>query len=84
MTDGLGLTGLATRDLRTLLRMLHQGELRCPLDIVELTRIGLQEPAEFLLRQLRGLDAAGVRAVLVCVLAERKAQALREGADPGS
>jgi hypothetical protein len=84
MSDTLGLTGLATRDLKTLLRMLHRGELSCPLTIVELTRIGLQEPAEFLLRQLRGLDATGVRAVLTCVLAERAAQEARAARADGT
>lgn len=83
MNDTLGLTGLATRDLKTLLRVLHRGELTCPLTIVELTRFGLQEPAEFLLRQLRGLDAAGVRAVLTCVLAERVAQERRSHVEGG-
>ncbi len=69
--DTLGLTGLATAQLRTILRALHREEIAAPLDIVALTRIGMQEQAEAVLRQLRGLDAAGARAVLVCVLAER-------------
>ncbi|MEN9784739.1 MAG: hypothetical protein RLZZ299_3 [Pseudomonadota bacterium] len=69
--DTMGLTALSTPQLRTILRALHRAEIAAPLDIVALTRIGLQEPAEAVLRQLRGLDAAGTRAVLVCVLAER-------------
>jgi hypothetical protein len=71
MNPQLGLTGLATDDLKKLLRLVHRQEICCPLTIVELTRVGLQEPAEFILRQLRGLDADSTRAVLTCVLAER-------------
>ncbi len=71
MNPQLGLTGIATRDLKTLLRRVHRGEIACPVSIVDLARIGLQDPAEFILGQLRGLDEAGTRAVLTCVLAER-------------
>lgn len=69
----LGLARIETRHLKTALKALHRGDLATPLTIVELTRHGLQEPGEELLDQLRGLDAAGVKAVLVCVLAERMA-----------
>ena len=71
MNPQLGLTGIATRDLKTLLRMVHRGEIVCPVSIVDLARIGLQDPSEFILGHLRGLDEAGTRAVLTCVLAER-------------
>jgi hypothetical protein len=67
----IGLTSLPTEQLRTVLRALHHGEISAPLDIVALTRIGLQEPAERILRQLRGLDETAAKTVLVCVLAER-------------
>ena len=67
----LGLTNVSKRHLETALRALHRGELACPLTIAGLTAIGLQEPGEELLDQLRGLDEPAVRAVLVCVLAER-------------
>ncbi len=67
----LGLARVSTADLKTALRALHHGDLATPLTIAELARHGLQEPGEELLDQLRGLDADAVRAVLVCVLAER-------------
>ena len=69
----LGLARVSTAHLKTALRALHRGELDLPVSIQGFARIGLQEPGEELLDQLRGLDAAGVRAVLVCVLAERAA-----------
>lgn len=71
----LGLLGLAdvpTEDLRALLRHVHSGEARCPLDAAEVARLGLQHRHEELMH-LRGLDTPAVRAVLVAVLAERKA-----------
>lgn len=72
--SGPGLVSVATPHLRALLSALHRGELRLPLAIAELARLGLQEPGEELLDQLRGLDERAVRAVLVCVLAERQAR----------
>jgi hypothetical protein len=66
-----GLTGVTTEQLKTALRMLHRGELEAPLTIVGLTRVGLQNVANEFLDHLRGVDTAGVRAVLVAVLAER-------------
>ncbi len=71
MDSQIGLASVPSEQLRTVLRALHRGEIPAPLDIVALTRIGLQEPAERILRQLRGLDATAARTVLVCVLAER-------------
>lgn len=67
----LGLARVSTEHLKIALRALHRGDLDLPVSIAGFTRIGLQDPGEELLDQLRGLDAAGVRAVLVCVLAER-------------
>jgi hypothetical protein len=67
----LGLRDVPTAALRLLLVQHHRGELQTPLTVAELARLGLQEQAGELLAQLRGLDAAAVRAVLVCVLAER-------------
>ena len=67
----LGLTGLTTEELQKLLRHLHRGELVCPVDIHRLTVVGFQYKADILASAFRGLDEAGVRAVLVCVLAER-------------
>lgn len=72
MAFGLvGLTPVTTKDLQALLRELHRGELRFPLDIPELTRVGLQHCALDLLHQLRGLDAEASRAVITAVLSER-------------
>lgn len=69
----LALTTVADGHLELLLRLVHRGEVRCPLNVVELARIGLQDQSEVVLGMLRGLDAAAVRAVLVSVLAERRA-----------
>lgn len=69
---GAGLTEVSTDALRTALRALHRNDLEVPVTIAGLTRHGLQEQAGPLLASLRGLDSAGVRAVLVCVLAERR------------
>ena len=71
---GAGLTGVGTRDLEKALAALHRGGVRFPLDIGELARHGLQQRAGDLLGALRGLDERGARAVLVCVLAERRAR----------
>ena len=70
--SGLGLTDVPTPPLRTLLRALHRAEIECPLTPVALVAIGLQDHASVLLGHLRGLDHAGVRAVVVAVLAERR------------
>jgi hypothetical protein len=69
-----GLTQIPTAALRTLLSSVHKKVVATPLTIGELTRIGLQFCAAELMRELRGLDEVGVRAVLVAVLAERAAQ----------
>lgn len=69
-----GLTEVATDDLKRALAMLHRGELDVPVSPWGIARIGLQHVQNPLLAQLRGLDVAGVRAVLTCVLAERKAR----------
>jgi hypothetical protein len=66
-----GLTTVATSDLRKALKALHQGDFDLPPSITGLTRVGLQHVALEMLSTLRGLDETGVRAVLVCVLAER-------------
>ena len=66
-----GLTQVSIEDLKTMLRYLHRGEMNCPLTPAELARFGLQRCSPSLLNHLRGLDALGVRAVVVGVLAER-------------
>jgi hypothetical protein len=73
MIAARGLTEVGTPDLVKALQMLHRGEIVPPIVVKDLARVGLQHCAEPLLRELRGLDAAGARAVLVCVLADRKA-----------
>jgi hypothetical protein len=73
--QGLGLTDVATARLERLLRALHRGDIAAPLQPVPLALAGLQDDANALLAALRGLDTAAVRAVLVCVLAERRAAA---------
>jgi hypothetical protein len=73
----LALTAVADGHLELLLRRVHRGEVHCPLDVVEIARIGLQDQSEALLGTLRGLDAPAVRAVLVAALAERQAARMR-------
>ena len=67
-----GLVQVHTDALKLLLREVHRKEITCPLQVTDLTRIGLQSNAEEILGSLRGLDEPGVRAVLIGVLAERK------------
>jgi len=67
----LGLTGVPTPLLKRALKSLHHNELQAPLTIDGLALVGLQDAGPILLSLLRGLDASGVRAVLVAVLAER-------------
>ena len=71
MNAGAGLTDVPTKALKRALAALHQGDLRCPLTIEELTRNGLQYVATDLLTHLRHLDEQAVRTVLVTVVAER-------------
>ncbi len=66
------LTTIDSDQLTGLLRNIHRDEIECPLTTVGLTCVGLQEKAAVILDCLRGLDKAGVHAVLVAVLAERK------------
>ena len=66
-----GLTEVADKDLKTLLKYLHRGEMNFPLTPAELARFGLQPCTASLLGHLRGLSEEGVRAVVVAVLAER-------------
>ena len=68
-----GLTSLTTEQLKRLLSYLHQGKLSLPLDAHSIACAGFQFRHQELMAALRGLDEAGVRAVLVCVLAERLA-----------
>jgi hypothetical protein len=68
----VGLVDVATSDLERALRAVHKGELAAPVTPLGLSLAKLQHCSAPLMANLRGLDAAGVRAVLVAVLAERR------------
>jgi hypothetical protein len=70
LTAGRGLTAVSTDDLKAVLRAVHRGELPCPIVAQGLAMTGLLRLLDDL-EPLRGLDEAGVRAVLTCTLAER-------------
>jgi hypothetical protein len=70
---GRALVDVTTPDLERALRGVHRGDLPCPVDVVGLTRNGLQHCAQHFTHHLRGLDKRAVQAVLVAVIAERKA-----------
>lgn len=72
MANLIGLTSLSTEVLEQLLRHIYRREIDCPLNSTGLARIGLQYCQEPILGALRALDASGVTAVLVCVIAERR------------
>jgi hypothetical protein len=72
MQPGRGLLDLSTDELKRLLGHLHQEELLCPVDAQRIAVTGFQYKSAELMAAFRGLDEAGVRAVLVCVLAERQ------------
>jgi len=65
-----GLTGVKTSDLKLILKFVHRGDLPCPISRVGLATTGLLRLGDDL-DTLRGLDEAGVRSVIVAVLAER-------------
>jgi hypothetical protein len=69
----MALTGVSTEELQQLLRLVYRGEIEIPITPVALARVGLQYRAEEFMQSLRGLDEAGVRAVLIAVAAERLA-----------
>ncbi len=69
--SSFGLVDVSTEDLKKALALLHRGELDCAVSAAGLARVGLQHCQGALLSHLRGLDQAGVRAVLTAVLAER-------------
>jgi hypothetical protein len=71
MTPGEGLTTLKTEELKKLLGLLHRGELNLPFTAQSVACAGFQYRSGELMAALRDLEEAGVRAVLVCVLAER-------------
>jgi hypothetical protein len=69
--DVEGLTSLTTEQLKKLLKHLHDGSLGLPLTAHSIACVGFQFRHQELTGAMRGLDEAGVRAVLVCVIAER-------------
>lgn len=69
---GFGLVDVKTDHLVTLFRALVRKDIECPLTIVGVSSIGLQDHHDLILDHLRGLDANGVRAVLSAVIAERR------------
>ncbi len=69
--EGVGLTGVPTERLRTLLRALHRQETTVPVTPASIAALGLQDWSESILGHLRGLPEPAIRAVLVAVLAER-------------
>jgi len=71
MEPGRGLLDLSTAELKRLLGHLHKGDLICPVTAQRIAVTGFQYKSAELMSAFRDLDAAGVRAVLVCVLAER-------------
>lgn len=73
MVAGRGLSSVPDEELETLLRRVHRGEITYPLRRSELLLMKTPQLAE-LGDVLLGLDEGGVRAVLVAVLAERRAR----------
>ena len=68
---GRGLTHFSDQQLERLLKAIHRGYVTCPLDARQLMIAGLADVfdrASF----LQGLDEAGVKAVIIAVLAERR------------
>ena len=66
-----GLTKVATKDLKAVLRSVYREELSCPITQIGLATTGLLRLGDDL-QVLRGLDARAVQAVIVSVLAERR------------
>lgn len=67
----MGLKGVPTEQLRTLLRAVYRKETTVPVTPASLAALGLQDWSESVLGTLRELDEKAVHAVLVAVLAER-------------
>ncbi len=78
MAPGEGLTGLKTEELKRLLSLLHKGQLILPFSAHSIACAGFQYKQTELMAAFRGVEESGVRAVLVCVLAERLANSALE------
>lgn len=72
MKGGIGLTKVPTHELERLLRWVHKRETRIPVSRADMLASGMTYLAESG-DVLFGLDEPGLRAALVCVLAERRA-----------
>lgn len=73
MLGGIGLTKLNDSELADLLRALHEGRLLFPIrksDLIAMGWANIADKADV----LAGLDERGLRAVLVCVMAERRSK----------
>lgn len=70
---GGGLAHVPTEKLERLLKRVYDGSLACPITHPTLLRAGLPDLVDEL-GHLTGLDARAVTAVVVAVLAERRAQ----------
>lgn len=71
---GAGLAHVSTEQLTRLLARVHDGSLVCPITHPTLLRAGMPDLVDQL-GHLVGLDQRAVQAVLVAVLAERRARA---------
>ena len=80
MAAGEGLSRVSTEALEALLRALHRRRFELPLTRQTLLLMGLNATADHG-APLVGLDARGLQAVLVCVLAERRRASARRPAD---
>ena len=72
MIGGKALTEVSTSDLQLALTRVHRGQLRCPVTHDRLVVAGLPQLVDKL-GFLQGLDESAVRAVLIAVIAERRA-----------
>lgn len=76
---GGGLTHVPTEKLERMLKRVHDGALECPITHPTLLRAGMPDLVDEV-GHLVGLDARAVQAVLVAVIAERRAEAERRAA----
>jgi len=75
---GGGLAHVPTDKLERVLKCVHDGSLECPVTHPSLLRAGMPNLVDEL-GHLVGLDARAVTAVLVAVIAERRAAVERAG-----
>ena len=72
-----GLTEFKDEELKKLLGHIYRHELSFPLTAQSIACIGFQYRHEIIMNALRGVDEKGAQAVLICTIAERRAQAER-------